>query len=53
MTHSGHADRIHDALQKEPPSLRVVERRPMGTAKVVGAPRVGGLHHRNHWQAAA
>jgi hypothetical protein len=31
-------ERIYDALQKEPPSLRVVERRPRGTAKVVGRP---------------
>lgn len=48
-----HDDRIHDALKKETPTLRVVERRPRGTAKVVSAPRVGGLHHRYHWQAAA
>jgi putative transposase len=48
-----HDDRIHDALKKEAPILRVVERRPRGTAKVVSAPRVGGLHHRYHWQAAA
>ena len=48
-----HDDRIHDALKKEAPILRVVERRPRGTAKVVSAPHVGGLHHRYHWQAAA
>jgi transposase InsO family protein len=48
-----HDDRIHDALKKETPTLRVVERRPNGTAKVVGAPRVGGLHHRYQWQTAA
>ena len=41
-----HDDRIHDALQKETPTLRLVERRPSGTGKVMGAPRVGGLHHR-------
>jgi hypothetical protein len=40
-----HDDRIHDALQKETPTLRAVERRLRGTAKVVGVPRVGGLHH--------
>jgi len=34
-----HDDRIHDALKKEAPILRVVERRPRGTAKVVSAPR--------------
>lgn len=48
-----HDDRIHDALKKETPGLRKVERRPGATAKVVSAPRVGGLHHRYHWQAAA
>jgi transposase InsO family protein len=48
-----HDDRIHDALKKETPTLRVVEHRPRGTAKVVGMPRVGGLHHRYHWQTAA
>ena len=48
-----HEDRIHDALRKEAPTGRVVERRPTGTAKVVGVARVGGLHHRYHWQTAA
>jgi len=48
-----HEDRIHDALKKETPTFRVVEPRPSGTAKVVGVPRVGGLHHRYHWQTAA
>ena len=47
-----HDDRLHDALKKETPTLRVIESRPRGTAKVVGMPRVGGLHHRYHWQAA-
>ena len=48
-----HDARLHEALNKETPTLRVVERRPSGTAKVVGMPRVGGLHHRYHWQTAA
>jgi transposase InsO family protein len=48
-----HDDRIHDALKKDTPTLRAVEPRPRGTAKVVGAARVGGLHHRYHWEAAA
>jgi len=48
-----HDDRIHDALKKETPTPRVVERRPSGTAKVVGMPRVGGLHHRYQWQTTA
>ena len=48
-----HDDRLHDALKKETPTPRVVERRPSRTAKVVGMPRVGGLHHRYQWQTAA
>jgi transposase InsO family protein len=48
-----HDDRIHDALKKETPGLRIVEQRPRGTAKVVSTARVGGLHHRYYWQAAA
>ena len=48
-----HHDRIHDALKKETPTLRVVEPRPRGTAKGAGIPRVGGLHHRYQWQTAA
>lgn len=48
-----HEDRIHDALKKETPNGRVVERRPSGTSSVVGVPRVGGLHHRYHWHTAA
>jgi hypothetical protein len=48
-----HHDRIHDALKKETPTLRVVQPRPRGTAKVVGMPRVGGMLHRYHWQTAA
>src|SRR5215469_12293838 len=46
-------DRIHNALKKETPTLRAVEPRPEATAKVVGAARVGGLHHRYRWQTAA
>jgi len=42
-----HDDRIHDALRKETPTARVVERRPDATAKVVGVPQVGGSHHRS------
>ena len=48
-----HDDRIHDALKKETPTLRAVERMSSGTAKVVGAARVGGLHHRYQWQTTA
>ena len=48
-----HEDRIHDALKKETPTLRAVEGRPRGPAKVVGMSRGGGLHHRYQWQTAA
>jgi hypothetical protein len=48
-----HDDRIHDALKKETPTLRAVERKPSATANVVGMHRVGGLHHRYDWQAVA
>ena len=48
-----HEDRIHDALNKEAPGRRVVERRPSESANVAGVPRVGGLHHRYQWQIAA
>ena len=48
-----HEDRIHDALKKDTPTGRVIEYRPSESAKVSGAPRVGGLHHRYHWQTAA
>ena len=48
-----HEDRIHDALRKETPTGRGVERRPSESANVAGVPRVGGLHHRYQWQTAA
>ena len=48
-----HEDRVHDALNKETPAGRVRERRQSDAARVVGVPRVGGLHHRYRWQSAA
>lgn len=48
-----HEDRVHDALNQETPTGRVLERRPNDAARVVGMPRVGGLHHRYQWQMAA
>ncbi len=48
-----HEDRVHDALTKDTPSGRVLERSQSETARVVGVPRVGGLHHRYQWQTAA
>jgi putative transposase len=48
-----HEDRVHDALNKDTPSGRILERRQSDAARVLGMPRVGGLHHRYHWQTAA
>lgn len=46
-------DRTHLALAKDAPVGRPVEPRPDPTAKVVGVPRVGGLHRRHAWRQAA
>jgi len=48
-----HHDRIHDALKKDTPNERAVERRPAATARVISSARLGGLHHRYAWRAAA
>jgi transposase InsO family protein len=45
-------ERVHTRLQ-DAPKHRLVEVRPSSKAKVVGLPRVGGLHHRYAWQEAA
>jgi putative transposase len=46
------AERVHTGLQDSPEG-RSVESRPSSVAKVVGLPRIGGLHHRYVWKAAA
>ncbi len=46
-------DRIHDALDKDTPQRRPVEKKPCPEAKVVSSPRLGGLHHRYSWREAA
>jgi transposase InsO family protein len=46
------ADRTHNGLGKDTPSARETEEKPTGT-ELVGLPRVGGLHHRYRWKAAA
>jgi putative transposase len=46
-----HEDRVHAALNKETPAGRVLEPRPTDAARVLGMPRVGGLHHRYQWQS--
>ena len=46
------AERIHTSIGDAPVS-RLVESRPAPGARVVGLPRVGGLHHRYRWREAA
>jgi len=45
-------DRVHTRL-RDAPKRRPVEVRPSPEARVVGLPRIGGLHHRHTWQEAA
>jgi len=46
------ADRVHTELQDSPMG-RPNECRPSPEARIVGLPRVGGLHHRYEWREAA
>jgi putative transposase len=46
-------DRIDDALNKDAPNGRPVDRRPSRAAGVISQSRLGGLHHRYTWAAAA
>jgi Integrase core domain len=48
-----HEDRIHDTLDKDTPEYRSVERTKGAQSRVEAVPRVGGLHHRYTWKAAA
>jgi transposase InsO family protein len=48
-----HEDRTHDGLGKDTPVKRPMERRKTAESRVVAMPRVGGLHHRYTWLAAA
>jgi putative transposase len=41
-----HADRTHDSLKKDAPTMRTVSSRPGQSASLISSPRVGGLHHR-------
>ncbi len=45
-------ERVHTVL-RDSPNGRPIEDRPSANAKVVGLPRVGGLHHRYVWRTAA
>jgi len=46
------ADRVHTQLQDSPVG-RPTEHQPSPEARIVGLPRVGGLHHRYEWREAA
>jgi putative transposase len=48
-----HDDRTHLGLAKATPANRPSQTRPVGDAGVVALPRLGGLHHRYEWRAAA
>jgi len=48
-----HDDRTHLGLGKATPARRSVAHRPDDEARVIALPRVGGLHHRYDWRAAA
>lgn len=45
-------ERVHTSID-DAPEGRVVETRPSDHARVIGLPRVGGLHHRYVWAEAA
>jgi putative transposase len=46
------AERVHTVV-RDAPEGRAIEAQPSPGAKVVGLPRVGGLHHRYVWERAA
>jgi hypothetical protein len=45
-------ERVHTSIGDSPVG-RLIESRPSKGSKVVGLPRVGGLHHRYRWRTAA
>jgi transposase InsO family protein len=46
------AERVHTVI-RDAPEGRAIEGRLSPDARVIGLPRVGGLHHRYAWQVAA
>jgi transposase InsO family protein len=46
------ADRVHTAL-RDSPLGRPTECQPSSEARIIGIPKVGGLHHRYEWREAA
>ena len=45
-------ERVHTSIG-DAPANRITECRPSRRARVVGSPRIGGLHHRYAWREAA
>ena len=48
-----HQDRTHIGLAKTTPANRPIEQRSSPTSELATLPRIGGLHHRYTWSAAA
>jgi hypothetical protein len=48
-----HNDRTHLGLAKATPASRSPQTRPVADAVVIALSRLGGLHHRYEWRAAA
>ena len=48
-----HEDRTHEGLGKDTPARRPVEPRKCRKTALISLPRLGGLHHRYKWAAAA
>jgi transposase InsO family protein len=48
-----HENRTHIGLEKETPAHRPIESRPTDRREPRSLPRIGGLHHRYTWSAAA
>ena len=48
-----HDDRIHDSVEKDTPNRRPVAQKPAADSIVISRARLGGLHHRYSWRAAA
>ncbi len=46
-------DRTHCGLDKDVPTERLIQSKPSNGSKTIRLPRVGGLHNRYQWKAAA
>ncbi len=45
-------ERVHTVI-RDAPDGRAIQTRPSSDARIIGLPRVGGLHRRYIWQEAA